>query len=118
VTVFKVVTGIYGESWYQTRDKGLIGGVLPYYLLIIITVCTTFRVQLEIFLPTYFTDWRLLIPPTSLNQLPTFGRTEITPSNSAAGLLSTTSFYSYPQVISPNCKLIKKILALEYIDMS
>ena len=41
---------------------------------------------------TCSTDWRLPIPPTSLNLLPTFGRTETTPSSSATSQLSTTNY--------------------------
>ena len=72
-------------------------------------------------------DWRLPILPTTLQTFPTFGNTETATSQSTTGLLSATSgptthrptpqsYTQYPKALPP--KLIKKILALEYIDMA
>ena len=76
---------------------------------------------------TRSTGWKLPIAPTSLNLLPTFGRIETTPSSSSTSQLSTTncamlrppafqSLSPYPQAVPS--KLVKKILALRYVDMS
>ena len=72
-------------------------------------------------------DWRLPILPMTLQTFPTFGGTETTTSHSTTGLLSANSslttnrptpqsYAQYPRAIPP--RLIKRILALEFIDMA